>query len=504
MNCEDKWLGSYLKSLHIMFLLKDKMTRFCFVLLTFSIFVLPTCFSIIRNELPPNEHKNPVQLFLLSGQSEAAGAASSTLLLNDATKYATLVGNITQSWLAGPYQDANNDFFISTMKVGKEKETFGPEISFAERIHIVSGKRVMIVKYAWGGTSVKTHWNPDTTKNSWDKVADDGTAAWLLANGGVDFNNQQKLFKNQVYVARRTTEALDDAGVEYEWKAIIWLQGTSDKNSEWMDFGKDTARVFEAMRRYTVGINDLPIVDNGADTGASSLVTGKHYAGQIVYGCNTVYVDHAFIAPRVCSGPECCQTSANNACPDINIFNEDVYNSYGWDPNYATVTTLPVGASDKRFKWYVDYPNNMHSEYAGMILKGRTLASTYLRTFTDVTLPGEMDAGDPSLLFPLAKCAPGIDPTTSDNMCWKDLRSDEEASRVCNMDALEASKMCDGMEFWTVNTSKYSDDVTSVVADILKRPKENTPSNEVSFTSNFARCLDGSPYKYYTCLNHES
>ena len=386
-------------------------------------------------ELPRPDNDNPVHLFLLGGQSEAAGAASTDMLVDDTATYPRLASNMSNVWLAGAFSSMNNQFMITLMEAGKEKRLFGPEISFAERIQSVTGKRVMVVKYAWGGSSVREHWNPDTPDNTWDKDADDGTAAWLMANGGVDFQNKRKLFVNQVYVSRSTTEALDTAGVAYEWKGIVWLQGTSDRLQTWATFGEDTARVFEAMRTHTVGIHDLPIVDNGADSAQGSLVSGKHYAAQIVAGCNTVYVDVYGSIPRFCdktaNNSQCCVTTASDACLQSSFANIDMYNFYGWDPLYETIATLPENATSNRFAWYRDFPADLHSEYEGMILKGRMLANTYLRTFSPgVALPREIDANDPSLLFPLPRCPRDTHPT-QDFLCWMDERSEEEASRVC-------------------------------------------------------------------------
>ena len=116
-----------------------------------NIYCCQTCLPrppVVR-DLPPNDDNNPVQLFLLGGQSEAAGAASHTRLKADVSTYPTLGHVIPQAWLAGRY---DGEYEICTLEAGKEKKTgFGPEISFAERIQTTTGKRVMIVKYAWGG-----------------------------------------------------------------------------------------------------------------------------------------------------------------------------------------------------------------------------------------------------------------------------------------------------------------------------------------------------------------
>ena len=177
----------------------------------------------IENDLPDTDET--VQLFLLSGQSEACGAAQVTDLQNDATTYPYLQGEIDGTWFAGyRYSRRPENFFISKMQAGDEKATFGPEISFAERMHSLTGEPTMVMKYCNGGTNVFEDWNPDTPENSWDKDADDGTSQWMLDNAGLKFSSKAHLFKNMVYTIRKTEETLKEGGVSFRWAGIIWVQ----------------------------------------------------------------------------------------------------------------------------------------------------------------------------------------------------------------------------------------------------------------------------------------
>jgi hypothetical protein len=370
--------------------------------------------------LPPADDADPVHLYLLGGQSECVGAASVARLEDEGQDvYAHLIGEQEGVWLAGNVRGADEStFFIAPMQAGNEWTKFGPEISFGQRVREVTGARVLVVKYCWGGSSTKQHWNPKTDANSWDYTADDGTAAYLIENQHVDFADKDRLFVNQVYVARRATEALAEAGVAFEWKGIVWSQGQSDLavSSGWAEFGANTANYFDAARKHAVRVWNLPIVDMGSAVRGSGpsheLRTGKAYAGQTVAGCNVAFIEHGGATSDPTSD---CVSNPLATCDDI-IISVDFFNYFGWDPN-VPAEMKPAGANNQTFPWWVAYPNNQHSEYGGMILNGQMLADEYIRAFTTFTLPTEFVINDPALMFPYNKCAAGEYPS-SDNVCW--------------------------------------------------------------------------------------
>jgi len=374
--------------------------------------------------LPPAEDDDPLEVFLLSGQSECTGSASAAMLNEEGNEaYPLLVGTQSGVWFASW---TNNRFFIAPMQAGKGRGSFGPEISFGQRVHEATGSRVMVIKYCWGGSSVAKHWNPDTVHNSWDHDKDDGTAAWLEANGPVDFTNKNSLFANLVHVARLTTEALTLAGVAYVWKAFVWVQGSADKLDTWQNIGMNTARLFDAVREHAVGIWDLPIVDTGSSA-QFSLRSGKAYAGQLVKGCKVTTIEMGIGAENPDST---CQITPGNPCMESTFFNADLFNHYGWDPNFPQ-EFKPLASNDKTFKWYKAFPTDLHSEYEGMVLKGRMLAGEYIRAFTTTALPATMAAEDPALLFPWPKCTPTSAKPTAEALCWMDQRGEAQAMKTC-------------------------------------------------------------------------
>ena len=151
----------------------------------------------------------PLELFLLGGQSECEGKASSADLYRSSDRYPELQRTIEGVWFAG-YQDSSpspETFFIAPLSADIHGgDRFGPEVSFGERIRSATGgtSDVMMVKYCVGGTDVSTHWNPDTAENGWDKTRDDGTAEWLEAYANLegDIGNSKYQIKRHQFVVR--------------------------------------------------------------------------------------------------------------------------------------------------------------------------------------------------------------------------------------------------------------------------------------------------------------
>lgn len=397
-----------------------------------------------ETSLPPADDADPVHLVLLGGQSDCTGQAKPSDLDADNDTYPDLAGIQSGVWFGG-VDDHTKEVFIAPLEAGQGRASnnnFGPEVSLGRRIHEATGARVMVVKYCWGGSNVKQHWRPDTPVNAWDYDADDRTAAWLKANSNQDYRNKNALFVNQVYTARRVTEALDAAGVAYEWKAFAWVQGAGDSSSTWEVFGTDTARFFDAVRKRTVHAWDLPIIDNGAPMTTSGL-TGKQYAIQLARGCNVrnVEIQGAVPDPLVTG----CISGPAQVCPML--YDPTLSNHFGYDTRMTANTTDPnaweLRTTNKTFSWFAQFPTNQHAAYEGMILKGRMMANEYIRTFTDADLTDAMKADDPTLLVNLPKCEEGTLPT-QEAVCWTDERTGDLREAVCIPDATDDDDGDDG------------------------------------------------------------
>mmetsp|Transcript_50021 Transcript_50021/g.106439 ORF Transcript_50021/g.106439 Transcript_50021/m.106439 type:complete len:508 (+) Transcript_50021:98-1621(+) len=395
----------------------------------------------------------PVKLYLQAGQSECVGQASVRLLdqHSDATgDYSDLVVEQDGVFVAG-YNEVKilgtpdeSRYFIAKMGPNKEglANNFGPEIAIGRRLQDASPTNtdIMIVKYCWGGSAVATKWNPASAANSWDRASDDGTSGYLLSTGAADLTNKDNLYGNLIYTARRTQEELDAANVDYEWSGLFWIQGNADRENTWEGFGVDTRRLFDRVRS-DLGVADLPIVDTGADV-VHHLYSGKIHSASTIPNCN---VKVAQSGEMVVDPSTDCVPNANSACPTFTNFS--FYEHYGLDPRLAVPPYsdgLPDSLLDlnKTFTWYKAYPNNLHSEYDGMILKGNMVANEFIRTFTDWTLTPEMTEDDPILLFPPKSCGrpgdPGYTEPSNETICFIDMRDDDAIDAItCDVETGE-------------------------------------------------------------------
>lgn len=367
--------------------------------------------------LPPADPEvGSVQLFLLGGQSECRGNGKQELLEQD-PNYAELHGAQEGVWFAGWLSPNDHDrFLITRMRAGLQVPgLFGPEVSFGERLHAVTGERIMIVKHCIGGTNVREEWNPSTAMNSWSDEEDDGSAEFLAAKAKLNFKSA--LFASWIYTARRTMEALEAAEVPFEWKGIIWVQGNADKDSTWQEFGEDTARVWTAARQK-LQVPNLPVVDKGAAS-KHHLRTGKAHAVELAG--NATNVEVGLSTQNLQSD---CVPGPGKVCGD-SFFTPDVYNFYGWDPQMPEEVKLGFGCNtNKTFRWFVDYPSDQHSEYEQMVLNGRMLADAFINAFVGPDLlDAEMVWQDPALRWPWPKCPAGTGPS-ADNICWIDMREE--------------------------------------------------------------------------------
>ena len=350
--------------------------------------------------------------------------------VNSNPKYSELHGDIDGVWFAGYSGRVGSvdSFFVQPMKADVAGNRFGPEVSFGERYHNITGERVLILKYCRGGTNVHTHWNPTTAENTWDTNKDDGTAQWMSDNA-VDFQSKNSLFKNMVYTIRRFTEAFDAENLSFEWKGIIWVQGDGDSKEGdpiWKTFGENTAQLWDALRD-TIGVS-VPIIDQGSST-KSQLKSGKEYATQIVGQAKNV----EWARSANDEDASDCVVGPGNPCLGENntYVNPDFYNYYGFDPQVPD-ELKPPGSTNKTFHWWKNFPYDMHSAYEGMILKGRTLANHFVLEFTDgIDLPSEFADEDPALKFPWLACEAGTSPG-EDNYCWLDQRDEDLMIDLCD------------------------------------------------------------------------
>lgn len=164
-----------------------------------------------NNNDTPKEYSNEVQVVLLLGQSNGEGHTYSSFLSKTVGDEKTLeytegYDNVKISYACTISENTSNGQFES-VKLGQGHSAlqFGPEVGMAEKISAVDpSKRVYIIKYAYGGTSLTTQWRSPSSKNTGS-----------LYRGAVDYALEQ-------------CRALEEMDLYPVIKAICWMQGEDD------------------------------------------------------------------------------------------------------------------------------------------------------------------------------------------------------------------------------------------------------------------------------------
>jgi len=316
---------------------------------------------------------------------------------------------------------------------------FGPEVSMGKRLYDAGSSPVLIVKHCVGGTSAETHWNPTSSENSWDRNDDDGTAKWLLDNGAANLDSKNHMYANFMYTARRALELLEDAGIPHKLSGLFWIQGAADRGRGWREYKQDLITLFESFRA-DLGEPTLAIVD-ASDYQNHELQTGRASAAAVMEGCNVVEATWSLVA----SNPDCNQYP----CLKDNLLNFDVLNFYGYDPAMKTPEIFKRkgdGGSDKTFHWFWTWPENQHLAHDGTILQGKMLANAFVKGITNHELTTTWLEDDIETQYPFLPCDPKVNggEPNEDNICWMDLRVDDDTFRVQGMS-------CKGF----INPNKY-------------------------------------------------
>ena len=164
-----------------------------------------------KTEEPPKVYSNEVQVILLLGQSNAEGSSYSQYLPKTvgeekAQLYADGFDEVQICYANTISQNTSNGQFVSVkLGQGYTTERFGPEVGMAEKIAEVDPeKRVVIIKYAYGGTTLNNEWRSPSSGNT-----------GRLYTGAVEYIIQQ-------------LEALEAMDLYPIVKAICWMQGESD------------------------------------------------------------------------------------------------------------------------------------------------------------------------------------------------------------------------------------------------------------------------------------
>lgn len=184
------------------------------------------------------------EVFLIAGQSNCDGRGQASALKGDLAKWAKPQADVLIAYscskLRGPILESGGFKPLQpgwSVAPGKNRPkelpsgTFGPEVSFGRGIaDALPGKRVALIKYTEGGTSLAKDWRPDV--------------------------------KDRLYVAflaftNKSLKDLKDRGHTYILRGMIWHQGESDAALTADEYQK-LLTTFIARIRADLNAPDLP------------------------------------------------------------------------------------------------------------------------------------------------------------------------------------------------------------------------------------------------------
>ena len=267
----------------------------------------------------------PLQVFLLSGQSNMVGWGNS-LELESVARFGhdkRLLMFEDGKWQ--PLKPHRLPSATQRERWGIREFTFGPEIGFAAAMaEAWPGRRVGIVKQAVGGTGIMA-WAPKWNKSDADITGD--------ARKG-------PLYERLLSKARASIHAGDA-----EIKAFVWLQGGKDMRDlrAARRYGENLRKLIEALRR-DLGIPDLP------------LLVGSPRRGEV---------------PDKLAGA------------DRSSYERDPNRPGAWEVLVAQ-TAAPAKiprAATVILRDLPRHPGNVHANSEGLLLAGREFARVYLHKF---------------------------------------------------------------------------------------------------------------------------
>jgi iduronate 2-sulfatase len=157
------------------------------------------------------------EVFVVAGQSNCDGRGKAAELTGPLAKWAKPQDDVLVAYscskLRGPvltsdgFQPLQSGWSVAPGKVKPTKlpsGTFGPEVSFGRGMadHL-KDKKVTLIKFAEGGTSLAKDWNPDV---------------------------KDRMYPAFLGFTKKSLKELKDKGHTYTLRGMIWHQGESDAN----------------------------------------------------------------------------------------------------------------------------------------------------------------------------------------------------------------------------------------------------------------------------------
>ena len=217
--------------------------------------LMPMTFSISGcNKTPKQEDPKPIDVILISGQSNAVGCTHASCITRSIghSKYQEYMSGYPGIKIAydcwtkdeGPVFYSQNtskdDTFVKVMLgQGNSLATFGPEIGIAETLHEKYDNKLCIIKYACGASNLKDDW---AQRNS-------------------------PMYGRFVNYVKRQMENLKTLGFIPTIKAMCWMQGEGDSYEGYYQEYYNNTKTFVTNLREDLkelcGNKDFPFIDAG-------------------------------------------------------------------------------------------------------------------------------------------------------------------------------------------------------------------------------------------------
>ena len=214
----------------------------------------PMAFSIIGCKQKETNKPTPVDVVVISGQSNAVGCTYASCIkrsigynaYQDYLKGYEGIQIAFDSWTKddGPrfysQNKSKDENFVKVMLgQGNQLATFGPEIGIAETMHEKYANKLFIIKYACGASNLKDDW---AKKDS-------------------------PMYPRLISYVKKQMKNLEDKGYIPTIKAFCWMQGEGDSWVGYYDKYYDNTKEFvgnirEDLRELA-GDKELPFIDAG-------------------------------------------------------------------------------------------------------------------------------------------------------------------------------------------------------------------------------------------------
>ena len=209
------------------------------------------------NKATNNTNKTPVDVVIISGQSNATGCSSAFCLSEtfEMDKYEEYIEGYsdiqiaydcwTKDWPASgiTFYSQNisrkNNFVKVKTGQGNNPNNFGPEVGIAEATHEKYANKLFLIKYACGGSNLKDDW---MTRNS-------------------------PMYGRMIDYVKLQMQHLEEKGFAPTIKAFCWMQGEGDTYPGYWSVYQNSLRTFtnnlrEDLRELA-GNKELPFIDAG-------------------------------------------------------------------------------------------------------------------------------------------------------------------------------------------------------------------------------------------------